>query len=116
MDQREGHLHVKAQACSRARPVPCRDTDMRHWSKFPGFHELESQVSRSGGRAAGLATTPYVFMRWKEMNFVNTSEACGLTIAGFYFGACSRAALSLPSCLLCPSGAPPGARDIHARS
>ena len=29
-------------------------------------------------------------MRWKERNFVNVGEDCGLTIAGFYYICISR--------------------------
>ena len=29
-------------------------------------------------------------MRWKEKNFVNVGEDCGLTIAGFYYICISR--------------------------
>jgi hypothetical protein len=34
--------------------------------------------------AAGLASHPYVYMRWKEQFFVQGSE-CHLTIQGFYY-------------------------------
>jgi hypothetical protein len=38
-----------------------------------------------------LDSFPYVFMRWKEKCFLNVGPDCGLTIAGFYYIAFSRA-------------------------
>jgi hypothetical protein len=40
---------------------------------------------------AGLASHPYIYMRWKEQFFVRGSE-CRLTIAGFYYLALNRQA------------------------
>lgn len=65
--------------------VAQREDDLQHWSKFPAFAALEHDVKRQGGRSQQLATSPCIFMRWKEVYFVNTSESCGLTIAGFYY-------------------------------
>lgn len=36
-------------------------------------------------RCLGLSQHPYIFMRWKEMFFMNADEESGLTIAGFYY-------------------------------
>lgn len=38
-----------------------------------------------GCRSAVLRDHPFVFMRWKELFFVDYSEDCSLTIAGFYY-------------------------------
>ena len=37
---------------------------------------------RSSGR---LSKASHVFMRWKELCFLDAAEDCGLTIAGFYY-------------------------------
>eukprot|EP00899_Mesostigma_viride_P003491 jgi/Mesvir1/13142/Mv06111-RA.1 len=67
-----------------------RETDVKHWSKFPSFAGLKEVVERDGGRSVDLASYPYVFMRWKEKFFVNVGPDCGLTIAGFYYVCYSR--------------------------
>ncbi|XP_010256845.1 PREDICTED: glucose-induced degradation protein 4 homolog isoform X1 [Nelumbo nucifera] len=59
--------------------------DVRHWSKFPSFSPLLSQVEIDGGKSLDLSSYPYIFMRWKEQYFVNVGIDCGLTIAGFYY-------------------------------
>ncbi|KAG0450760.1 hypothetical protein HPP92_026561 [Vanilla planifolia] len=59
------------------------DDDIRHWCKFPSFAPLMSQVEADGGKSLDLSSYPFVFMRWKEQNFVNVGNDCGLTIAGF---------------------------------
>ena len=41
-------------------------------------------------RCGALSSHPYIYMRWKEMFFVNTQEECGLTIAGHYYVCMSR--------------------------
>ncbi|PKU72802.1 glucose-induced degradation protein 4 homolog [Dendrobium catenatum] len=61
------------------------DDDIRHWSKFPSFGPLLSQVEADGGKSLDLSNYPFVFMRWKEQYFVNVGIDCGLTIAGFYY-------------------------------
>ncbi|KAG2690616.1 hypothetical protein I3843_09G191700 [Carya illinoinensis] len=61
------------------------DDDIRHWTKFPSFSPLASQVAVDGGKSLDLSNHPYIFMRWKEQNFVNVGTDCGLTIAGFYY-------------------------------
>lgn len=40
---------------------------------------------RGCGRARSLRDHPYIFMRWKELFFVNCSDEGSLTIAGFYY-------------------------------
>ena len=59
---------------------------MKHWKKFARcFHPMVDEVSRKDGRSMQLSKSQFVFMRWKEVFFVN-NEASGLTIAGFYYG------------------------------
>ncbi|KAL3137890.1 hypothetical protein ABBQ38_005142 [Trebouxia sp. C0009 RCD-2024] len=64
--------------------------DVKHWPKFKGFEPLRRQVQAAGGRCDGLSAHSHVFMRWKEKNFVNVGDDCGLTIAGFYYICISR--------------------------
>ncbi|VAH72108.1 unnamed protein product [Triticum turgidum subsp. durum] len=61
------------------------EDDVRHWSKFPSFTPLLSQIEADGGKSVELSNYPYIFMRWKEQYFVNVGVDCGLTIAGFYY-------------------------------
>ncbi|OEL19185.1 hypothetical protein BAE44_0019797, partial [Dichanthelium oligosanthes] len=61
------------------------EDDIRHWSKFPSFTPLLSQVETDGGKSLDLSNYPHIFMRWKEQYFVNVGVDCGLTIAGFYY-------------------------------
>ncbi|KAG5550274.1 hypothetical protein RHGRI_015286 [Rhododendron griersonianum] len=61
------------------------EVDIRHWTKFPSFSPLLSQVEVDGGRSLDLSSYPHIFMRWKEQYFVNVGTDCGLTIAGFYY-------------------------------
>ncbi|KAH7678136.1 Vacuolar import/degradation protein Vid24 protein [Dioscorea alata] len=61
------------------------ENDIKHWSKFPAFSSLSSQVEADGGKSLDLSNYPYIFMRWKEQYFVNVGTDCGLTIAGFYY-------------------------------
>ncbi|KAG1664898.1 hypothetical protein FOA52_006244 [Chlamydomonas sp. UWO 241] len=83
-----------------------RDIDMKHWSKFSGFVGLEAGVARGAGRCALLATAPQIFMRWKETMFVNASEACGLTIAGFYYVCLDRQTGTVIGYYFDPNSAP----------
>ncbi|KAK4745963.1 hypothetical protein SAY87_012275 [Trapa incisa] len=62
------------------------EDDIKQWSKFPSFSPLQSQVEADdGGKSLNLSNYPYIFMRWKELYFVNVGTDCGLTIAGFYY-------------------------------
>ncbi|XP_019705992.1 uncharacterized protein [Elaeis guineensis] len=61
------------------------EDDIRHWSKFPSFAPLLSQVEADGGKSLDLSNCTYIFMRWKEQYFVNVGIDCGLTIVGFYY-------------------------------
>lgn len=61
------------------------ENDIAHWSRFDPFRTLCERVKRDGGRDIDLSGCRYVFMRWKEIFFVNVGEDCGLTIAGFYY-------------------------------
>lgn len=60
-------------------------TDTAHWHKFECFHQFEDRVRDNGGDDIDLSDFRYVFMRWKEIHFVNVNDDCGLTIAGFYY-------------------------------
>ncbi|CAI7912681.1 unnamed protein product, partial [Closterium sp. NIES-53] len=62
-----------------------RETDIKHWSRFPCFSQLKEAALKDGARSIDLSTFPYIFMRWKEKFFVNVGPDCGLTIAGFYY-------------------------------
>ncbi|PWA87762.1 vacuolar import/degradation protein Vid24 [Artemisia annua] len=61
------------------------EVDIEHWSKFPSFSPLLTQVEVDGGKSLDLSNYQYIFMRWKEQYFVNVGADCGLTIAGFYY-------------------------------
>ncbi|KAK2997254.1 hypothetical protein RJ639_026000 [Escallonia herrerae] len=61
------------------------EVDIEHWTKFPSFAPLLSQVKVDGGKSLDLSSYHYIFMRWKEQYFVNVGTDCGLTIAGFYY-------------------------------
>nr|XP_043610563.1 glucose-induced degradation protein 4 homolog [Erigeron canadensis] len=61
------------------------EVDIDHWTKFPSFSPLLSQVEVDGGKSLDLSNYQYIFMRWKEQYFVNVGADCGLTIAGFYY-------------------------------
>ncbi|CAI9287546.1 hypothetical protein Lser_V15G26005 [Lactuca serriola] len=61
------------------------EVDIEHWTKFPSFSPLLSQVEVDGGKSLDLSNYQYIFMRWKEQYFVNVGADCGLTIAGFYY-------------------------------
>jgi hypothetical protein len=65
-------------------------TDLRHWSQFPAFAPLRGRVARGGGGDIDCGALSHVFMRWKEVCFVNVGPDCGLTIAGFYYICLSR--------------------------
>ncbi|KAL8526884.1 hypothetical protein ACS0TY_015941 [Phlomoides rotata] len=62
-----------------------QEDDIKHWTEFPSFPPLLSQVEADGGKSLDLSSYPYIFMRWKEQHFVNVGTECGLTIAGFYY-------------------------------
>ncbi|KAK9829261.1 hypothetical protein WJX72_004841 [[Myrmecia] bisecta] len=61
------------------------ETDWKHWEQFSAFTPLHREVMRSGGRSSKLRDNGFVFMRWKEKQFLNAGDDCGLTIAGFYY-------------------------------
>ncbi|EFJ41026.1 hypothetical protein VOLCADRAFT_84241, partial [Volvox carteri f. nagariensis] len=65
---------------------PSRETDLRYWSRCPGFTSaLRAAVQQHHGRAPQLGTCPHVFMRWKECFFVDVPQDCPLTITGYYY-------------------------------
>ena len=45
-------------------------------------------------------------MRWKEKNFVNVGDDCGLTIAGFYYVCMSRKTGSIEGFYHDPNSSP----------
>lgn len=59
--------------------------DLDHWCKFLAFTKYEERVREYGGNDIDLSESRYVFMRWKEVYFLNVREDCRLTIAGFYY-------------------------------
>jgi hypothetical protein len=65
-------------------------TDLRHWSQFPAFAPLRSRVARGGAAEVDVGALSHIFMRWKEVCFVNVGADCGLSIAGFYYVSLSR--------------------------
>lgn len=82
------------------------ETDVQHWSQFPSFEPLRSEVQKDGGRVLDLANYPYIFMRWKEKFFVNVGADCGLTIAGFYYVCFSRSDGSVHGFYYDPNSSP----------
>ncbi|KAG2488283.1 hypothetical protein HYH03_013133 [Edaphochlamys debaryana] len=67
---------------------PTRETDLRHWSRCPGFGPaMRAACLAHDGRVGGLggAGCRHVFMRWKECFFVDIPLDCPLTISGFYY-------------------------------
>jgi len=85
----------------------CRpEDDIRHWSKFPSFTPLLSQVETDGGKSLDLSNYPHIFMRWKEQYFVNVGVDCGLTIAGFYYVCFSCSDGSISGFYYDPSSSP----------
>eukprot|EP00884_Botryococcus_braunii_P014694 jgi/Botrbrau1/23225/Bobra.0041s0067.1 len=68
-----------------------RKTDRQHWSMFHGYKLLEAEARINDDRDAVLRDHPYIFMRWKELFFVDAkSSDTQLTIAGFYYICLSR--------------------------
>ncbi|KAG0331416.1 hypothetical protein BG000_010935 [Podila horticola] len=69
-------------------------TDLEHWKRLEAFQGVEEKYIIRGaknGKFVGHISQKYIFMRWKEKHFVNTSEhTSGLTIAGFYYIAMRR--------------------------
>ncbi|GAX79125.1 hypothetical protein CEUSTIGMA_g6565.t1 [Chlamydomonas eustigma] len=83
-----------------------RDIDLKHWRKFQeGFSEMNSEVVRCAGRSTQLSTSPFVFMRWKEILFAS-HESFGLTIAGFYYVCLDRRSGSISGYYFDPNSAP----------
>ena len=66
------------------------DTDMDHWTRFKGFAGMKEGMQALGKRKLDVASSPHIFMRWKEKFFVNVGPECGLTIAGFYYACLDR--------------------------
>ncbi|GFR45829.1 hypothetical protein Agub_g7193 [Astrephomene gubernaculifera] len=65
---------------------PSRESDVRYWSRCPGFSgALRNAVKRHDGRAPQLGSCQHIFMRWKEVFFVDVPQDCPLTITGFYY-------------------------------
>ncbi|KAG0343593.1 hypothetical protein BG004_005190 [Podila humilis] len=74
-------------------------TDVDHWSRMAAFEGVEEKYIIRGaknGKFVGHINQKYIFMRWKEKHFVNSSEhTSGLTIAGFYYIAMRRSTGSI---------------------
>mmetsp|Transcript_6838 Transcript_6838/g.15776 ORF Transcript_6838/g.15776 Transcript_6838/m.15776 type:complete len:209 (-) Transcript_6838:146-772(-) len=62
-----------------------RKSDLEYWGTFPQFAPLREAVERDGGVNLDLSQLPCVFMRWKELFFLDAGMDCGLTISGFYY-------------------------------
>eukprot|EP00126_Sphaerothecum_destruens_P003663 Sdes_comp17437_c0_seq1m6662 len=74
-----------------------KETDLTHWSKFQPFEKLapllknhdNECVQKSKQRCSPKfdVNSSCIFMRWKEVSFVNlpAEVQSGLTIAGFYY-------------------------------
>ncbi|KAG0024482.1 hypothetical protein BGZ80_002433 [Entomortierella chlamydospora] len=65
------------------------ETDVEHWRRMEAFQGIDKKYIVKGaktGKFRGHIDQKYIFMRWKEKHFVNTTEhSSGLTIAGFYY-------------------------------
>ncbi|KAF9361361.1 hypothetical protein BGX26_003873 [Mortierella sp. AD094] len=65
------------------------ETDLEHWRRMEAFQGVDKKYIVKGaktGKFRGHIDQKYIFMRWKEKHFVNTTEhSSGLTIAGFYY-------------------------------
>mmetsp|Transcript_14567 Transcript_14567/g.37169 ORF Transcript_14567/g.37169 Transcript_14567/m.37169 type:complete len:138 (-) Transcript_14567:1241-1654(-) len=60
--------------------------DLGHWSLFSQFQPLRSDVKATGGKGLNLDELDCIFMRWKEVQFIDKRPLhAGLTIAGFYY-------------------------------
>lgn len=75
-------------------------TDLEHWSSFAGFSNVRSASLELGSRGAftcaDLDRTGYVFMRWKELEFMSSAKPQrALTIAGFYYICLNRSTGSI---------------------
>ncbi|KAJ2615004.1 hypothetical protein H4S08_001432 [Coemansia sp. RSA 1365] len=70
--------------------------DARHWSLFSAVHAhpetfLHKWPESMRGKRMPQALEDYIFMRWKEISFVNVQPSeTGLTIEGFYYICMSR--------------------------
>ncbi|GIM10655.1 hypothetical protein Vretimale_14251 [Volvox reticuliferus] len=54
---------------------PSRETDVRYWSRCPGFtSSLRAAIVHNGGRAQQLSSCTHLFMRWKECFFVDVPQ------------------------------------------
>lgn len=70
---------------------PGSAVDYAHWSQLPGW------------RATAGEEESYIFMRWKEMHFLNGAAppvGTGLSIAGFYYVSLRRRDGALTGCAL----------------
>ncbi|KAK2077106.1 hypothetical protein QBZ16_004740 [Prototheca wickerhamii] len=81
------------------------ETDIRHWSRFKAFQPLRREVMACGGRHGGLARHRHLYMRWKELFFIEGCES-RLTIAGFYYLCLDRVSGAIEGLYYDPSCAP----------
>ncbi|CAI9098284.1 OLC1v1034908C2 [Oldenlandia corymbosa var. corymbosa] len=50
------------------------EDDKKHWTKFPSFSPLLSQVEIDGGKSLDLSSYPYIFMVMRKCVFIPESE------------------------------------------
>mmetsp|Transcript_4742 Transcript_4742/g.11862 ORF Transcript_4742/g.11862 Transcript_4742/m.11862 type:complete len:228 (+) Transcript_4742:219-902(+) len=82
------------------------ETDMRHWSKFEAFLPIKESVLSGAGFSDLMRRYPYIFMRLKELHFVNCTHDCGLTIAGFYYVCLDRSTGDISGFYYDPNSSP----------
>ncbi|KAJ2453691.1 hypothetical protein EV183_002095 [Coemansia sp. RSA 2336] len=89
----------------------CSD-DSRHWSLFPAvrncsetfLHKLPESMH---GKVMPRILEDYLFMRWKEVSFVNAEPSeTGLTIEGFYYVCMNRKTGAIDGVYFDPSTQP----------
>ncbi|KAJ2851555.1 hypothetical protein IWW36_001039 [Coemansia brasiliensis] len=89
----------------------CSD-DSRHWSLFPAvrncsetfLHKLPESMH---GKVMPRILEEYLFMRWKEVSFVNAEPSeTGLTIEGFYYVCMNRKTGAIDGVYFDPSTQP----------
>ncbi|CAI5512143.1 unnamed protein product, partial [Closterium sp. Naga37s-1] len=91
-----------------------RETDIKHWSRFPCFSQLKEAALKDGARSIDLSTFPYIFMRWKEKFFVNVGPDSSLSSFSFLFFLLSshHIALAPPLQPISKAGAPATAAEL----
>ena len=59
-----------------------RQNDLRYWKRLPGCNAISSAMDRNLGQNIDTSTLPYLYMRWKELCFIDSNEECDLTLSG----------------------------------